>query len=110
MAYIVMVDIVMAYIVMAYTVMAMFDGLSRSSTHIDRVADCCVQDWTHKFSPLFEDFHAKRYGFSALLAIMLKQYLFSNLLAWSLLISTCDAESALLIALCAPSPTPHLPD
>ena len=50
--------------------------------HLARTKKNLEADWTHKYSPLFEDFHGQRFAWSALLVIMFKQYMLSLFLAF----------------------------
>ena len=63
------------------------------SVHFERTKKNMDADWTLKYSPLFEDFHGRRFAWSMLLAMMFKQYMLSIFLAFMVQAVSCDFES-----------------
>ena len=53
----------------------------------------------NRYAPLFEDFHEEKAAWTTLLIILFKQYLLSMVLAFSVVISGCPAESIAMMML-----------
>jgi hypothetical protein len=69
------------------------------SLHFERTKMNMDADWTHKYSPLFEDFRDTNGGWATIVALMFKQYVFALFLAFMVQAFSCEVESILIIAL-----------
>ena len=63
------------------------------SMHLERTRKNLEADWTIRYSPLFEDFHGQRFAWTALLALMFKQYMLSIFLAFMVQAASCNFET-----------------